>query len=213
MCGSFSYDWEWLRESRIERHLKMTQITAMQRTIPLIPRGELDSYAWAGGTTLPLDRLTSVLEAYRFLLCSHPRDRIYAVLSMIPQPRGPRALEVAYEKSAVQLAKDCICHFIHADNDFDYVTLSSLAKATTLSFEGLHITSSDITRHAERHELSTTQSRVREREASTVASSVTILIVHGGCGVLQHSHTQQPTYSHRYACTSIGIPERYLAVP
>ncbi|KJX94961.1 hypothetical protein TI39_contig4146g00004 [Zymoseptoria brevis] len=172
MCGFASYDWTWLNGFRIERHLKLTHLTPMRRATPMIVRGAIVSHAWAGGTTLPLQQLTGKLERYRFLLCSDRRDRIYAVLSMLPRPRGLPPLEVDYEKSAVQLAKDFICHFSQNDDDVDYVTLSSLASATALLLEGLQITSSDIRSQLEWPQTCSSQDHLE------VHDSVTVLVLY-----------------------------------
>ncbi|KXS98088.1 hypothetical protein AC579_5305 [Pseudocercospora musae] len=140
LFGAIKYSWEWLEQFHLDRLLEKR--TPMGRAIPLVVGAQKASHAWAG-TVLPLDTLTDTLEGYRFLLCSNPMDRIYAVLSMMEQPNGLPPLDIDYNKSTLQLAMDCICHFMHSNDQAEIVWLSAIGRATLFLFEGLQISDDD----------------------------------------------------------------------
>jgi hypothetical protein len=120
LCGLVKYDWEWLRRFRLEHRLGLDGITPMTRAVPFVVHPQVTSHAWAG-STLQWTSLTSNLHAFRFLSCSDPRDRIYAILSMLEQPKGLSPLRVDYENSALQLVTDCICHFSHSNSESELI--------------------------------------------------------------------------------------------
>jgi hypothetical protein len=139
LCGLVKYDWEWLRRFRLEHRLGLDDITPMTRAVPFVVNPQVTSHAWVG-STLPWTSLTSNLHAFRFLSCSDPRDRIYAILSMLEQPKGLLPLRVDYEKSASQLVTDCICHFSYSDSKSELICIEQIGRVTTYLFEGLNVT-------------------------------------------------------------------------
>jgi hypothetical protein len=139
LCGLVKYDWEWLRRFRLEHRLGLEEITPMTRAVPFVVNPPVTSHAWAG-STLPWTSLTSNLHAFRFLSCSDPRDRIYAILSMLEQPKGVSPLRVDYEKSALQLVIDCIRHFSYSDSKSELIWIEHIGRVTAYLFEGLDVT-------------------------------------------------------------------------
>jgi hypothetical protein len=139
LCGLVKYDWEWLRRFRLEHRLGLEEITPMTRAVPFVVNPPVTSHAWAG-STLPWTSLTSNLHAFRFLSCSDPRDRVYAILSMLEQPKGLSPLGVDYEKSALQLVIDCIRHFSYSDSKSDLIWIEHIGRVTAYLFEGLNVT-------------------------------------------------------------------------
>lgn len=173
LCGLVKYDSRWLGCFDLERRLGLDDLTPMYRALPKDAGAQTYSHAFAG-STLPWTSLMSKLQAYRFLSCSDPRDRIYAVLSMLEQPKSLPPLLVDYERSALQLVVDCIHHFSHADSESELIWVEQIGRVTSYLFEGLNVTAEDI-------RVGQMRSRIGEQNTILNTSpSVSVLAGHRG---------------------------------
>ena len=144
LCGLDKFDSEWLENFDLERRLRKDRedISTMCLALPsgylagiISSSVETSTSSWFG--------LLWQLQGYRHTLCSDPRDRIYALLSMLQQPKSLQPLDVDYEKPLLQLAMECIYYFSYTDGEFEPVSIEQIVRVTSHFFEGFNITLQD----------------------------------------------------------------------
>jgi hypothetical protein len=144
LCGLDKLDSEWLDNFDLERRLRMDRedISTMCLALPtaylagiVSSSVETSTSSWFG--------LLWFLQGYRHTLCSDPRDRIYALLSMLEQPKSLQPLGVDYKKPMLQLAMECIYYFSYTDRGVAPVSIEQIVRVTSHLFEGFNITSQD----------------------------------------------------------------------
>lgn len=144
VCDLVIFDSEWLEDFDLERRLRMDRDTFSPVCLAL-PSKYLAEMVTSSvtATTSSWFRLLWSLQLYRHTLCSDPRDRIYALLSMLEQPKALQPLGVDYEKPLLQLAMECIFYFNYTEGELEPVSIEEIVRVTSHLFDGFNITMQD----------------------------------------------------------------------